>query len=268
MIRAMIGREMAGLYPARSTKPGTASILKAEGLSQPGVLKNVSLSIHSGEIVGLFGLMGSGRTELARILFGLDPVEDGRITLLDKELGTGPRARIAAGMAFVTEERRAEGLMMDATIADNLTLVALDSFGWGPAALLDRDAVVTRTEAIQRDLGIKAANIHNQPVKALSGGNQQKVVIGKWQMRAPRCFLLDEPTRGVDVGAKFEIYSLTDRIAAEGGGVLMISSELDELMGMADRIVVMNRGEVTGEIERTSFNRERILAMAFREVVE
>lgn len=267
MIRAMIGTEMGGLYPSRSNKPSATRILEAESLTQPGVLKDVSLTVHSGEIVGLFGLMGSGRTELARILFGLDPVESGQIALNGKTLGVSPRSRIAAGMAFVTEERRAEGLLMDATIADNLALVALNSFGRGPVKLLNQEAMVVRTEEVRRDLGVKAANIHTQPVKALSGGNQQKVVIGKWQMRAPQVFILDEPTRGVDVGAKFEIYSLTDRIAAEGGGVLMISSELEELMGMADRIVVMNRGEVTGETDRINFDRERILAMAFQEVV-
>ena len=267
MIRAMIGREMGGLYPDRSNVPQEEVILSARELTQPGVLEKVSLTVHRGEIVGLFGLMGSGRTELARILFGLDPFETGKIRLEGGEPGHGPRARIAAGMAFVTEERRAEGLMMDAPIADNLALVRLSEFGRGPLALLDRMSLVERTEQARRDLTIKAEDIRVQPVKALSGGNQQKVVIGKWQMGDPRLFILDEPTRGVDVGAKFEIYSLVDQIAAKGGGILMISSELDELMGVADRIVVMNRGEVTGEVARAQFDRETILAMAFREVV-
>jgi ribose transport system ATP-binding protein len=157
--------------------------------------------------------------------------------------------------------------MMEAPIADNLALVSLRSFGRGPLALIDDRAVTERTEGARRDLTIKAGDIRTQPVKALSGGNQQKVVIGKWQMTAPRLFILDEPTRGVDVGAKYEIYSLIDRLAAEGGGILMISSELEELLGMADRIVVMNRGEVMGEVARAEFDQERILSMAFRETL-
>jgi ribose transport system ATP-binding protein len=267
MIRSMIGRDMAGLYPERRNLPTPEVILEASNLTQPGVLQDVSLSIHRGEIVGLFGLMGSGRTELARILFGLDPHETGEILLEGKPPGKGPRSRIEAGIAFVTEERRAEGLMMEASIAYNLGLVQLTSFGRGPLGLLDRWSMAQRSEAVRNELSIKATDIQVQPAKSLSGGNQQKVVIGKWQMGNPRLFILDEPTRGVDVGAKFEIYSLINQIAANGGGVLMISSELEELLGTADRIVVMNRGEVTGEVARDEFDRERILAMAFREVV-
>jgi len=266
MIRSMIGRDLAGLYPPRSAAPTSEVVLEAHGLTQPGVLQDVSLTVARGEIVGLFGLMGAGRSELARALFGLDPVASGEIRLAGAALPPGPRGRISAGMAFVTENRREEGLMMDAAIADNLALVALESFGRTPARLVDTAAIRDQTEAAKRDLGIKAGDISVQPVKALSGGNQQKVVIGKWQMEAPKLFLLDEPTRGVDVGAKFEIYALADRLAAQGGGILFISSELDELMGMADRIVVMNRGEVMGEALRADFDRTRILSLAFREV--
>lgn len=267
MIRSMIGRDLGGLFPARTGTPDPEAVLQATGLTQPGVLQNVSLTIHRGEVVGLFGLMGAGRSELARILFGLDPCAAGTIRLNGSDVPTGTGARIAAGMAFVTENRREEGLMMEAPIADNLALVGLRGFGRGPLALIDGAALVDRTEAARRDLTIKAGDIRVQPVKALSGGNQQKVVIGKWQMTAPRLFILDEPTRGVDVGAKFEIYTLIDRLAAEGGGVLMISSELEELMGMADRIVVMNRGEVMGEVPRPEFDSERLLSLAFRESV-
>jgi ribose transport system ATP-binding protein len=267
MIRAMIGRDMNGLYPEHNNAPSKEPILEARNLTQSGVLEDVSIKVHRGEIVGLFGLMGSGRTELARILFGVDPVQSGEILLEGQPLATGPAARISAGMAFVTEERRAEGLMMDASIAENLALVQLKHFGKGPIGMLDRWSIIERTEQSRTDLSIKAANIQHQPAKALSGGNQQKVVIGKWQMGQPKLFILDEPTRGVDVGAKFEIYSHVNKIAAHGGGILMISSELEELLGTADRIVVMNRGEVTGELTRADFNRERILAMAFREVV-
>jgi len=155
--------------------------------------------------------------------------------------------------------------MMDSSIMDNLGLVSIRDFGRGPAGLIDREALAARAEEARSDLSIKAGDIARQPVKALSGGNQQKVVIGKWLMSAPRVFILDEPTRGVDVGAKFEIYALIDRIAAAGSGILLISSEIEELMGMADRIVVMSRGETTGALARSDFDRERILRMAFRE---
>ncbi|WP_029030717.1 sugar ABC transporter ATP-binding protein [Salinarimonas rosea] len=265
MIRSMIGRDLDGLFPPRTAAPGPTPLLEARGLTQPGVLEDVTVTVHAGEVVGLFGLMGAGRTELARILFGLDPVEAGEIRLDGAPLPAGPRGRIARGLAFVTENRREEGLMMEASIMDNLGLVSIRDFGRGPAGLIDRDALAARAEEARRDLSIKAGDIGRQPVKALSGGNQQKVVIGKWLMSAPRVFILDEPTRGVDVGAKFEIYALIDRIAAAGSGILLISSEIEELMGMADRIVVMSRGETTGALARRDFDRERILRMAFRE---
>ncbi len=265
MIRSMIGRDLAGLYPPRSSALEGGRVLEAEGLSQPGVLHDVSISVGQGEIVGLFGLMGAGRTELARILFGLDPVAGGRIVLAGQGVPTGVRGRIAAGMAFVTENRREEGLMMDAPIADNLALAAIRSFARPPLFLIDGPAMQERAEMSRTDLSIKSGDIARQPVKALSGGNQQKVVIGKWQMTRPRLFILDEPTRGVDVGAKYEIYALADRIASDGNGILFISSELEELMGMADRIVVMSRGEVMGQLSRPEYDRERLLRMAFRE---
>ncbi len=266
MIRSMIGRDLAGMYPPRSGKPSDAALLQVSRVSQPGVLEDVSLTVNRGEILGLFGLMGSGRSELARILFGLDPCASGSLQLDAATLRGGPRDRIAAGMAFVTENRREEGLMMDATIEANLSLVGIRSFGRGPLALVDSASLARRSEVSRHDLGIKAGNIAMQPVKALSGGNQQKVVIGKWLLKDPKLFILDEPTRGVDIGAKYEIYSLADQIAAAGNGILFISSELDELMGMADRIVVMSRGEVMGDIARPDFDSERILRMAFREV--
>ncbi|MCU0855759.1 MAG: sugar ABC transporter ATP-binding protein [Rhodobacteraceae bacterium] len=265
MIRSMIGRDLGGLFPPRSAPPRDRPVLEVEGVSQPGVVENASLTIREGEVLGLFGLMGSGRSELARILFGLDPFETGRIALDGRPLPDGPHGRIAAGMAFVTENRREEGLMLEAPIADNLALVSLRDFGRRPLGLVDLAAMRDRTEAARDELGVKAGDIHSQPVKALSGGNQQKVVIGKWQMGRPRLFILDEPTRGVDVGAKYDIYGLIDRLAAEGGAVLMISSELEELMGVADRILVMSRGEIVGEVARPDFSEERILSLAFRE---
>lgn len=267
MIRSMIGRDLSGLFPPRTGEPGRKVVFTAEGLTQPGVIEDVSFEIREGEILGLFGLMGSGRSELARIIFGLDPVEAGRLSLAGRPLEGGPEQRIAAGLAFVTENRREEGLMMDAPVADNLSLVALRRFGRGPLALLDQEEHRAATEEVRAELGIRATDIARQPVRALSGGNQQKVVIGKWLMQGPRLFILDEPTRGVDVGAKYEIYVLADRLAAEGNATLFISSEIEELTGMCDRILVMSRGEVAARFHARPFDRERILAAAFRETV-
>jgi ribose transport system ATP-binding protein len=266
MIRAMIGRDLSGLFPDRTATPAPAIVLEARGLTQPGVMESVSFAVHAGEILGLFGLMGSGRSELARALFGLDPLASGSATLAGRPLDGPPAARIAQGLAFVTENRREEGLLMEAPVAENLSLVAVRDFGRGPLALLDREAHARATEHAKHELGIRAADIARQPVKSLSGGNQQKVVIGKWLMKDPHLFVLDEPTRGVDVGAKYEIYALADRLAAAGGGVLFISSELEELLGVADRILVMSRGELVAAFT-PPFDREPILAAAFRETV-
>jgi len=265
MIHSMIGRDLGGLFPPRSAAPRDRAVLEVEGLSQPGVVMDISFALRQGEVLGLFGLMGSGRSELARVLFGLDPHAEGHILMDGRPLPPGPGGRIAAGMAFVTENRREEGLMLDAPIADNLAMVSLRSFCRRMLGLVDSAALRTWTEATRDELGVKAGDIQSQPVKALSGGNQQKVVIGKWQMGRPRLFILDEPTRGVDVGAKYEIYSLIDRLAAEGGAVLMISSELEELVGVADRILVMSRGEIVGAVNRAEFSEERLLSLAFRE---
>jgi ribose transport system ATP-binding protein len=266
MIRAMIGRDLSGLFPDRTATPTAEIVLAAEHLTQPGVMEDVSLEVRQGEILGLFGLMGSGRSELARALVGLDPLASGTATLAGEPLDGPPAARIARGLAFVTENRREEGLLMEAPVADNLSLAAVRAFGRGPLALLDRAAHAHATEHARAELGIRAADIARQPVKALSGGNLQKVVIGKWLMKNPRLFILDEPTRVVDVGAKYEIYALADRLAAAGGGVLFISSELEELLGVADRILVMSRGEIVAAFT-PPFDRELILAAAFRETV-
>jgi ribose transport system ATP-binding protein len=266
MIRSMIGRDLSGMFPPRSAAPRAEVMFEAAGLGQPGVLDDVSLRVHSGEILGLFGLMGSGRSELARAIFGLDPLERGTLHVEGRPLSGGPRARIAAGVAFVTEKRREEGLMPEAPVAENLSLVAVRDFGRGPLALLDRAAHAEATERMRTSLGLRAGDIAAQPVKALSGGNQQKVVIGKWLMKGPRLFILDEPTRGVDVGAKYEIYALADRLAASGAGILFISSVVEELAGMCDRILVMSRGELAAEFA-PPYDRMRLLAAAFREAV-
>ena len=263
MIRTMIGRDLAQVYPTRTAPPRATPVLEVRGLSAPGVIEDVSLTVREGEILGLFGLMGSGRSEFARILMGLDPAERGEARLDGRPLAGGPRERIRRGLAFVTENRREEGLMMDASIRENLTLPAIEQLRAGIG--LDRDRIAGLAENLRATVRLKAQDLGRQPVRSLSGGNQQKVVIGKWLPTSPRLFILDEPTRGVDVGARSEIYAIADRLAAEGAGLLVISSELDELMGLCDRIAVMSRGEVVATYDRADFEERRIIASAFRQ---
>jgi len=266
MISRMVGRDISQIFPSRQSVPADETLLEVRGLSQPGIVKDIDLTLHKTEVLGLFGLMGSGRTELARILFGLEPFERGQI-VIDGVVcdGVSVRDSIRRGMAFVTENRREEGLLMEATIVDNVGLVALPTFASAPPARLLRARglrlAVTRVAECMR---IKSGPVHRTLAKNLSGGNQQKVVIGKWLMSRPTIFIMDEPTRGIDVGAKYEVYSIINDLAARGAGILLISSELEELVGMCDRIVVMSKGEVQGAFERDEFDRERILQAAFK----
>jgi ribose transport system ATP-binding protein len=259
LITLMVGRSLSQLYPPRQTQPTTEIVLAAESLTQPCVLEDVSITLQRGEVLGLAGLMGAGRTELARILFGLDPCARGSIKLNGAAIRhRSTRERIQLGMALLTENRREEGLLMDAGIADNIALAALAGFtskGLIASARL-QEAVTEAVAAVQ----IKGAS--QQAVRTLSGGNQQKVVLAKWLLQKPSVFILDEPTRGVDVGARAEIYRLIHQLTEQGAGVLFISSEIEELMGMCDRLLVMRQGTITASFVRDEFDREQILSAA------
>ena len=210
--------------------------------------------------------MGSGRTELARMIFGVDRYESGSIQVEGHPLAPAdPLASIAAGIAFVTENRRDEGLLMHAPISENIGLVALARFAQRVTGRIDVKRLLEETTLQGTELHIKAASYDGQSAKSLSGGNQQKVVIAKWLLARPRVLLVDEPTRGIDVGAKFEVYSILGELAEKGSGVLFISSEIEELLGVADRVVVMNRGEIVGTFERDGISEERIMRAAFRQ---
>jgi ribose transport system ATP-binding protein len=263
MISLMVGRSLNHLYPTRQSRPSPQPVLEVKSLSQPHIVHEIDFTLHRGEVLGISGLMGAGRSELARILFGLDPHTSGEIQFDGKLLGQAlPLDRIQRGLAFLTEDRRAEGLCLEASIADNIALVSLRQHARTPFRLMDtsrwRDSVRTMREAVR--LTAKAADA--QPVKTLSGGNQQKVVLAKWLLAKPSVLILDEPTRGIDVGAKFEVYQLIHELADKGAGVLIISSEIEELAGVCDRILVMNRGEITGVFRHEEFDREKILAAA------
>lgn len=263
MISMMVGREIDQLFPQRTVPAGEDVVLAMEDVSQPGICRDVSLQVHTGEVLGIFGLMGAGRTELARIVFGLDPHADGTIALNGNSLEGGPRERIAQGMAFVTEDRRAEGLLMDSAIRENMGLVALPRFT-ASNGLLSQRRLLESARGIGAKLRLKAADdTLSQPARSLSGGNQQKVVIGKWLVERPALLIMDEPTRGIDVGAKYEVFTIMNELAAEGTGILYVSSELEELMGVADRILVMCEGKITGRFEKADFTSEGILSAAF-----
>jgi ribose transport system ATP-binding protein len=262
MVSLMVGREITQFFPPRATKPKPEVVLEVRGVSQPGVVRDITFELRQGEVLGISGLMGSGRSELARILFGLDGYARGEMLLAGEPLNDlSPRERIGRGMAFLTEDRRADGLCLEASVGENITLVALGQLANRMRLVRReqaREAVGRMRDAVRLTPGAR----DDQPVKTLSGGNQQKVVLAKWILNEPRVFILDEPTRGIDVGAKCEVYRLINELVGRGAAVLMISSEVEELIGMCDRILVMNRGAIGDMIEPGEFDRERILRAA------
>ena len=265
LVLAMIGRALEAQFLARplSLLPAPP-LLQVTDLSEPGVLRNIQLRVDRAEIVGIAGLMGSGRSELARTLFGLERYSAGTVRVDGRALPSGNVAsRVRAGVAFLTEDRRHEGLLLDATVSDNVALAALPRYAAASGGLIHRAALLEAIQAILYSLNLKSGDICSTPVRTLSGGNQQKVVLARWLLVKPKLFILDEPTRGVDVGAKQDIYRLLAQLADAGIGILVISSELEELLGLCDRILVMRRGELTASFDRAHFDRETILRAVF-----
>jgi ribose transport system ATP-binding protein len=259
LIRMMVGRTLEDNFPKVTAKVGEP-ILEVNGLTRTGALRNVSFTVHAGEIVALAGLVGSGRTEIARCIFGADAFDSGTITLQGNPmLGHSPRSAIKAGVGFVTEDRKGQGLLLELSVRENTSLAALRSFS--KLGFVDRDREQTAVKDYVKSLGVRTPSTE-QRVKNLSGGNQQKVVLSRWLLTKSKLLILDEPTRGIDVGAKVEIYQLMNDLAAQGIGILMISSELPEVLGMADRIIVMREGRVAGELSRAEATQERIGELA------
>ena len=261
LIRLMVGREVASVFPKREVAIGTP-VLEVEGLtsSEAGV-RDVTFTVARGEIVGLAGLVGAGRTELARVLFGLARRDHGTVRVAGHRFDPrSPAEAIVGGVAYLPEDRRRHGVVLDLPVASNLTLAALDSVsrrGW-------LDAATERTTAARLvdALGVKTASL-DTPVRLLSGGNQQKVALGRWLVRVPHVLVLDEPTQGVDVGAKAEIHRLIGDLAAQGLGVVLISSELPEILGISDRILVMRQGQIVARFDRATADAESVMAAAF-----
>ncbi|MEV7872349.1 sugar ABC transporter ATP-binding protein [Streptomyces sp. NPDC088124] len=259
LVRSMVGRELGELYPKqRAAVGGTA--LSVRRLTREGVFRDISFEVRRGEIVALAGLVGAGRSEVAQAVFGVDRADAGEVEVAGRTLPAGsPTAAMAAGLALVPEDRRLNGLVMDLSIERNIGLTGLDRLGRG--GLVRR--VLERGRAA--DWAVRLQLKYNRladPVGVLSGGNQQKVVLAKWLATEPAVLIVDEPTRGIDVGTKAEVHRLLSALAADGLAVLMISSDLPEVLGMADRVLVMHEGRLTAEIPRAEANEETVMAAA------
>jgi ribose transport system ATP-binding protein len=261
IVTRMVGRSLEEKYPERTSVPSQDVLFEAKGLTRNGVFSNVSFQIRRGEILGFAGLMGAGRTEVARAIFGADPLDAGTIRFEGKELDiSSPADAIEAGIAYLSEDRKSDGLSIKMSVAANMTLAHMD-------AVSNRFGIINRKNhsAVAKKyvdlLNIKTPSI-DQTVKLLSGGNQQKIIIGKWLFRESRVLFFDEPTRGIDVGAKFAIYQIMDKLAARGIGVVLISSELPEVLGMSDRVIVFHEGKVTGDLVTKQTSQEEIMHYA------
>jgi len=261
LVRAMVGRELKSYYPRdHRTKAGEAVLQICDVKYSHGPATPVSLEVRAGEVLGMAGLVGAGRTELSEAIFGIRSIVSGNLALDGRPIKIRrPASAIRAGILLIPEDRRLHGLVLESSIGFNISLPnlkALSSLG----LVSGRREARLHTETIEK-LSIKTPNA-NKLVGLLSGGNQQKVVFGKWLARRPRVLILDEPTRGVDVGAKAEIYGLIDELAGQGVAVWMITSDMEELLGMSDRVVVMHEGRIEGELSRAELNEEAVMQLA------
>ncbi|WP_300754452.1 sugar ABC transporter ATP-binding protein [uncultured Oscillibacter sp.] len=262
LITAMVGRTLENQFPKEFGTKGEC-MLKIENLSIGGVLKDVSLEAYGGQILGMSGLVGAGRTETVRAVFGADPIDGGKIYIKGKEVHIkSPKQAIAEGIALLTEDRKGQGLVLQESIRTNLVLASLKRHTTG--LFLDEKRIQESGEGHIRTLRIKTPSI-DEIVGQLSGGNQQKVVIGKWLNSEADIYIFDEPTRGIDVGAKVEVYNVMNSLVKAGKCVIMISSEMPEILGMSDRVVVMRGGRVMATVDRDSkhFNQEDIMKAAW-----
>jgi ribose transport system ATP-binding protein len=260
LIRMIVGRELSEKFPPRRTEIGDV-VLKVNSVSRTQILHNISFELHQGEILGVAGLVGAGRTELVRAIFGVDQIDNGEIEI------SGQKVRIASaeqakklGLALLPEDRKSQGIVGCLSVKENISLAALERFSTRGVLNLKREAEAA--QLYKSRLRIKTPHL-NTEIASLSGGNQQKVILARWLATRAKIFIFDEPTRGIDVGAKTEIYQLMNELVAQGVAILMVSSELPEIMGMSDRVLVMRRGEIVGVFDKTEMTDERILNAAF-----
>lgn len=259
IVRDMVGRSITEFYPDRRNKPGEV-LLEVKHFEQPGVFHDINFNLRKGEILGFAGLMGSGRTEIMRAVFGVDPHAGGELVFKGEPLKiTKPEDAIKAGLGFVTENRKTEGLILDFSILRNIALPSVDSFA--KSGVINFNILNDFADKMAKKLGVKTSSLDLE-AGALSGGNQQKVVIAKWVGRHPEVIIMDEPTRGIDVGAKRDIYELMNELTASGVSIIMVSSELPEVLGMSDRIVVVHEGRIAGELLHGEADQEKIMTLA------
>ncbi|MCY3823870.1 MAG: sugar ABC transporter ATP-binding protein [Nitrospinae bacterium] len=258
LVLAMVGRRLAEEEPPLEVPVDAPVVLEAEGLADGRVVRNISLTVRAGEVVGVAGLIGSGRSEFAHLLFGSESAADGEVRLVGETLSGGVPQRIAAGLGMVPEDRKLQGLVMQLLVKENSTLATLGKYTSG--GFIRRPAHESRVREIIAELRI-ATRGPRQPVKALSGGNQQKVILSRWMDTGARALIFDEPTRGVDVGAKAEIYALIRELQRRGVAILMISSDLPEVLRISNRVIVIRNGRVAGELSREEATQEKVLRL-------
>ncbi|MEH6956382.1 sugar ABC transporter ATP-binding protein [Neobacillus drentensis] len=259
IVKLMVGRQLGERFPERNTKIGQERF-KVENLTSKGSFENISFSIHQGEIVGVAGLMGAGRSEIMQAIFGYRALDGGKMFIDGKEVTIkSPYEAIKAGIAFVTEDRKSQGLILDLSVRENLSITTLDKIS-------NKSVVSSKTEISLVDEMIEKLHVKTSgreiSVKSLSGGNQQKIVIGKWLGIHPKILILDEPTRGVDVGAKKEIYQLMNDLTKQGVSIIMVSSELPEILGMSDRVLVIHEGKLANVLNKSEATQENIMQSA------
>lgn len=266
IVKMMVGRDIEDEYPFRPEVEIKNEVLKVENLSFKGSRAPVSFSIKRGEILGIAGLVGSGRTEMVRALFGVDGCVEGGVRIKDKPVEIkSPKQAVANGLCLLTEDRKGQGLILDMSCLSNITITDLSKVS--KRGFLVKELEKDASEKLVEKLHIKTPSLE-QIVKNLSGGNQQKLVLAKWLYRDTEIFIFDEPTRGIDVGAKYEIYNLIWDLAEAGKGIIMISSDLPELIGVCHRILVMSKKIIVGEVHRKEFDQERILSLAYQEYIQ
>jgi rhamnose transport system ATP-binding protein len=261
LIRMMVGRELDRLFPKEEVEIGDV-ILKVEGLSKEGVFERISFELHRGEILGLAGLVGARRTDVAEAIFGINPADNGTIQIEQQSVNIqDSKDATKLGIAYIPEDRQQHGLVLPINLTHNITLPILEQFA--RHSWLDQQAERKTAREFAHRIEVKAAGLW-QKAQELSGGNQQKVVLGKWLATQPRILILDEPTHGIDVGTKAAIHQLMSRLAGQGLAILMISSELPEILGMSDRVLVMCEGRFTGEFSRNEATQEKIMTAAVK----
>jgi inositol transport system ATP-binding protein len=261
LVKLMVGRKISEMFPKRNVVPNGEVIFEVDGLTRRGLFENISFKVKKGEVFGIAGLMGAGRSEVMETVFGLRRADAGTVKVRGRSVRIkSPADGIQNRIAFITEDRQMKGLNLKASVRDNVTLVSLKSFTlFGQILQSQKENAVVDAE-IER-LRIKTRH-RNQIVRTLSGGNQQKVVLAKWLLTRPEIIILDEPTRGIDIGAKAEIYKIIAQLTEQGATVIMISSELEEILGMCDRVIVLYHGRITAEFAREAFNQENIIKAA------